>query len=141
MWTGKSVAVMWLVGVLTCCPGCTSQASVATEFAARDSGCPPDSVKVQELESERYQTVGCERTAVYECWNDTCWREGRLAANARSRATREFGCAPDAIQVRWVQNEVYRVEGCRQQATYECDDDQCAPEATVKNQTNIVISP
>nr|HMR04477.1 hypothetical protein [Polyangiaceae bacterium] len=141
MWMGSRTAIGYIFGALALCSGCTNQATVAAEFAARDSGCAVDAVRVQELESDRYKTHGCERTAVYECWNDTCWREGRLAGNARSRATREFGCAADGLQVRWVQNEVYRVEGCGQRATNECSDDECTPEAAGKTQTNIVIVP
>ena len=131
MWMRSSVVI-----VVACCAvsfthGCgPNQALAAVNYASRDGQCPSESIKVQELGSDRFKTVGCGRSAVYECWNDTCWREGHFASQARVRASREFDCSPGAIQVRWVQDETYSVHGCNRSATYRCDEGQCVPESS-----------
>lgn len=106
-----------------------SQAPLAARTGAAEFRCPAENIGVDELEDDRYRVRGCGRTQIYQCAS-TCWREGWLARFARERASREFACNPEAISVRWIQEETYRVKGCAHEATYECADERCWPEGT-----------
>src|SRR5688572_6162814 len=97
--------------VTTAIVGCgINHAPAAVEHAARDGQCPRESIRVEELGGDRYKTVGCGRTGVYECWNEACWKEGRLASQARKQAARDLGC--DAVEVSWIQDDIYGAKGC-----------------------------
>jgi Lon protease-like protein len=133
----KSIGVGVLV--LPVVVGCSNQSSVAARTAASDFGCQPEGLRVQELRDDRYKADGCGRSRTYECVDGSCWHEGRLAPNARERAAREFGCAAGRVEVRWIQDDTYRVEACGQAATYACDDDDCAPEGATSGPTVVAI--
>lgn len=107
---------------------CANQTAVAVQTASPELGCPKDDLTVQELEDDRYKVSGCSKSGIYQCLDDKCWREGWLARTARKRATREFACPASQVNVRWIQEETYRVEACGQAVTYSCSDEGCAPE-------------
>ncbi|MBK7581359.1 MAG: hypothetical protein IPI67_14240 [Myxococcales bacterium] len=119
---------------------CGSASAVAVEHAARDFGCPARSVRAQELESDRYKVAGCGDSAIYECHVDQgCWREGYQAGAAKERAARELDCPASAINVRWVQEETFRVDGCGQSRVYSCDDGSCVPEGSQKRDLTVIV--
>jgi hypothetical protein len=112
--------------------GCSS-AAAAAHRAHVDTDCPEASIKVTELEDDRYRAVGCNETRIYQCQDDSCAREGWFADNARDRGSRELGCSPGKIGVRWVQRDEYRVEGCGKGVTYICWDSGCSPRTGVSS--------
>lgn len=112
--------------------GCSS-AAAAAHRAHEATNCPEASIKVTELSDNRYRTEGCNTTRIYLCEADDCVRDGWYAHKARERGSRELGCAPDTLEVRWVQGEEYRVEGCGKGITYLCWDSGCSPRTGVSS--------
>jgi hypothetical protein len=90
-----------------------------------------------DLEGDRYR-AGCGGHArVYQCYEGECAPEGFLAGKAKARAEREFAC--QSVDVRWVNDETYHVEGCKRAANYDCDSDGCVVEGAGHDASPLIV--
>lgn len=119
------------VGTAIACVSCSQHEAVA-RTAASELGCSEKQVRVTDLEGDRYR-AGCGgQSRVYQCDEGHCELEGFYARKAQTRAEREFAC--DAIEVRWINEETYHVEGCGKSTNYDCDDEGCLAEGAQRDE-------
>jgi hypothetical protein len=102
---------------------------MALRTASSEFNCPSQRLSVEDVESDRYRVQGCGRTQIYQCEGGTaCWREGRLARRALERGAKTFSCEPSRVEVHWIEDETYRVQGCGHDDVYACGHDKWGPE-------------
>jgi hypothetical protein len=92
------VALVAVSGAMACS---TMQGAVRAR-AAKESGCPEESIEVEDLGSGGYRATGCDLTAVYDCAGTyLCVKQGQTApAESASNGNTNANASPASTTAR-----------------------------------------